>query len=431
MPVQNGNPDSFFVAEVRRSLRDQVVWVQESPASDGQTGAFGNPASKPIRLQRSPVARTNVFLTAPAGVNQPGFFTYRPIFDPSPPLTPPTQAPVLTDGGGAGVLPRGTYQVVYTYITSAGEVGMSPPSNALDVQSNRILTLAPITGIPNGVTSVRVYFTSSPGGAASIGLNVSNPGPLPVVNNATAQTNLVFAGDGSLPALVITDTGELFFPIAPATGTISISYQSARFSDQQVIDALYEGLDVLWPEIWTPQPFDTTSILPSPIQWEYPLPATYADPRTVVQEVEIVPPSAFIIFKRMSGWRFINDSVTPSLIFERPPPPGGTVRITYTTPYTLLSQLPTQVQFLPVYYAIARLMSDQEVMRSRADDLPALTGENAGSEKGGSIQTASWWLTSMFEPNLKKLSLGFPARRSVMNRVVERLNLGPVWMGMP
>lgn len=418
----NGQPDSFFIAEVRRSLRDAPAWVQESPAGDGQTGAYGSPTSKPFRLQRSPIARTNIFLSAPVGVNQLGFVSYVPLFDPPPPIFNPITAPVLVDGG-AGAVPGGPFAVVYTYIIGGVEQGMSPPSNVLQLQANRRLQLNALTGLPATVTAINVYLITSPN------LSVGLLGQVAVTAGATPITTFNAGGNGVLPALVLTDTGELFFPIAPVSGTVSVSYQSFRFSDQQVTDALYEGLDVLWPDIWTPQPFDTTSILPSPIQWEYQLPAAYADPRTVIQEVEVVPPSAFVIYRRKSAWRFINDSTTPSLIFEVPPPPGGTVRITYTTPYTALSQTPSIVQFLPVYYALARLLSDQEIMRSRADDLPALTGENAGSEKGGSLQTAAWWMQNLFAPALHKLSLGFPARRSVMYRATERLGLGPVWTG--
>lgn len=423
----NGQPDSFFVAQVRRSLRDQAVWVQESPASDGQSGAYGNPASKPLRLQRAPIARTNIFLTAPAATTQPGFASYRPLFDPPAPIFNPTVVPAVLDGGTGGTWLAGTYQFVYTYVTASGEVGMSSPSNALTIGVNHQITFAALLGLPTGVTAVNVYLISSTANA------VGFQGQVAVTSGATnpfIMTNAV--GTGILPALIVSDTGELFFPLAPLTGTVSVAYQSSRFGDTQVLDALHEGLDVLWPEIWTPQPFDTTSVLPSPIQWEYVLPvANYGDPRTVILEVETVPPSAFVIFTRLSAWRFINDSNAPTLIFERPPPVGGTVRITYATPYTLLSQVPPVAQMLPVYYALARLLSDQENMRSRADDLPALTGENAGAEKGGSLQTASWWLQSMFATTLNKLSLGYPAARAVKYRAIERLNLGPIWRSAP
>lgn len=424
MAVQNGLADAYFVAEVRRSLRDQPVTVQESPATDGQTGALGNAASKALRLQRAPILRTSAAITAPLAVNQPGFQRYTLLFDPPSPTFNPTVTPVITDAGSGGSLSAGNYQLVYTYVLGTLEQGMSFPSAQLvGLGASHKIQVAALTNLPIAVTAINYYLISS---TAS---NIGFVGQQAVASGTAAAFVFNNPGNGVVPALLTTDTGELFFPIAPETGTVSISYQTARFSDQQITDSLYEGLDMLWPELWTPQPFDTTSVLPSPVQWEYALPAAYADPRTVIHEVEVRPPSAFIIYRRLSCWRFINDSVTPTLIFDRPPPPGGVVRITYTTPYTLLSQLPSIAQFLPVYYSVARLLSDQEVMRSRSDDLPALTGENAGAEKGGSIQTAAWWLQSMFAPALNKLSLGPPARRSVMYRVTEKLSLGPIWQG--
>src|SRR5690349_318947 len=82
----NGQPNSYFIAEVRRSLRDQANWMNEAPAADGQTGAYGTAASKPLRLQRAPVARTTAFLTAPAGLTQPGLTAYNLLFDPPSPI---------------------------------------------------------------------------------------------------------------------------------------------------------------------------------------------------------------------------------------------------------------------------------------------------------------------------------------------------------
>lgn len=424
----NGQPDSFFVAEVRRCLRDQPVWQEESPAADGQRGAYGSSASPVLHLQRSPVGRTLIpALTAPsAGATQPGFVSYLPIFDPAPPIGMPVQTPSIADGGAGGTFPGGTYVVVYTYQISGSQFGLSFPSNALSLGANHQLTVNALSGLPNGVTAINPYVVQAPAGGSIGALST-----IPVTSNATAATTYAAPPSGGiLPALLISDTGELFFPLAPQSGSISISYQTFRFGDQQIVDALYEGLDLLWPDVWTPQPFDTTSVLPSPVQWEYVLPAAYADQRCVIQEVEVRPPSAFIIYTRKSGWRFINDSVAPTLIFERPPPPGGVVRITYAIPFQKLADVPTIAQFLPIYYAVSRLLADQEVMRSRADDLPALTAENAGAEKGGSTQAAAWWLQNMFYPALKKLSLGFPARRAVMSRVVEKLNLGPIWQGM-
>src|SRR5690348_3382682 len=108
MTATNTQPDSYFVAEVRRILRDQPTWTNDSLASDGTVAAF-TAASKPLRLQRQPLIRTTPFLTAPGATSgQPGFSSYTPVFDPPAPTFLPTQAPVLSDGG-AGSLAAGNY----------------------------------------------------------------------------------------------------------------------------------------------------------------------------------------------------------------------------------------------------------------------------------------------------------------------------------
>lgn len=367
-------------------------------------------------------------MTAPASsAGEPGFTAYNPVFDPPQPVQFPFTAPVISDGGAAGTFAAGTYQLTYTYTVSGIEYGMSVESNALTIAANHKITFGALANVSTLVSQLNVYVTTSNGS------NVGLLGTIPVAAGATAATTFSAPPAGPafvVPAQVISDTGEVFFPNPPATGTLSIQYRTFRFSDQQVTDALYDGLDLLWPDLWNYQPNDQTSVLPSPVQWEYPLPAQYADLRAVITQVEVRPPSAFLTFKRISGWRFMDDPVTPTLIFERPPPPGGTVRIRYVLPFTLLSDVPSIAQMLPVYYAVARLLADQEVMRSRADDLGALTAENAGQEKGGAQQVAQFWLQTMFAPALKKLSLGPPARRDIVNRVAERLSLSGIWQNM-
>lgn len=431
LALGNGLPDSSFVGEVRRIFRDQGRYVQEAPGADGQRGGLGSAASSPIKLQQAPVLRTAVAITAPSGANQPGFASYLPVFDPLPPTSGFLPTPVLT-AGGAGIYAGGTYQVVLTYQVGATEVGMSSPSNALSLAPGLSIVLGALAGLPSAVTAVNVYLVTSPGGP----VNVGKLGQVAVVTGATPPTTFNVSGSGVLPVLIITDTGELWFPLPPTTGSIEIQYQTARYSDQQMLEALYEGLGMLWPEIWTFQPYDVTSVLPSPVVYEYTLPAVpYADPRTKIVQVEVRPPQAWVRYRRISGWRFNHDPVAPTLIFEKTPPTGGQVRIQAVQPYQNLADVPgvggTGILLppanLPVYYAVARLLADAEVMRSRSDDLPALTAENAGSEKGGNLQTAQFWLQTMFAPELNKLSIGKPARRMIAHRVVERLGLSSIW----
>lgn len=225
-----------------------------------------------------------------------------------------------------------------------------------------------------------------------------------------------------------TDTGEIIFPAAPGTGTMAINYQRVRFGDTQVLDALTEGLNMLFPEIWNPN-VDTTSIPLSPVQLEYNLPLVFRDQRVTITEVELQPPGGFLRSYRTSQWRVLADTVTPKLIFSSLKPAGqqmiGTCRISYSGPFSTLAQVPTIAQYLPVYYAVAKLLMDQEVMRGRSDDLPAQTAENA-SPAGSALNTASYWM-ERFYFETSRLNIGEPARRSVTDRSVERLGLSTFW----
>src|SRR6266566_5441682 len=209
----------------------------------------------------------------------------------------------------------------------------------------------------------RIFVLTAPGGAYTV--DFDDPTFIPAVG-PPAHVN------------IITDTGEVIFPAPPATGTLAVTYQSVRFSEAQVSAALYEGLQLLWPEIWNPIT-DTTSILVSPTQYEYALPAVFQDQRVVLLSVEYAPPSGIIRYFKTSLWEQVRDSANPVIKFSRIPPIASTVRLTYVPPIGNgnLGQTPTQAAHLPTYFALARLLLDQDTMRTRSDDLPALTGEAA------------------------------------------------------
>jgi hypothetical protein len=69
---------------------------------------------------------------------------------------------------------------------------------------------------------------------------------------------------------------------------------------------------------------------------------------------------------------------------------------------------------------------DQETMRGRSDDLPALTGEGA-TPAGNAINTSAYWL-QQFSTQLTRLGISEPARISVVGRAVERLGLSEMWV---
>jgi hypothetical protein len=125
-------------------------------------------------------------------------------------------------------------------------------------------------------------------------------------------------------------------------------------------------------------------------------------------------------------WRVLEDIANPTLIFSQLPPIASTVRLTYTQPFQALSEIPGQCMHMPIYFAVAKLLMDQEVMRTRADDIQALApGENA-SQPGASLSTAAYWM-DRFSNDLKKLALDLPARRSIEDRTVEALGLSEFW----
>jgi hypothetical protein len=298
---QNGQPDSYFIARIRRELRDKPrTWPEQIP-TDGVSGTLTAAGFGPYQLKRAPVVASGVVLTAPGG----------------------------------------PYTVVYDTPPAAGQVE------------------------------------------------------------------------------IITETGEIVFPAAPAAaGNILVTYQSARFSDTQILEALSEGMNIIWPEIWNPQR-DIATIQLSPVSFEYPLPAVFADQRAVMLEVEYMPPSGIVRSYRKSDYRILDDIVQPLLIFQRHPGAVGTIRLTFTVPFSTLAQVPTIAMHLPIYYAMVRLMADQESMRSRSDDLPALTGETP-APPGTALQIAEFWLGQFFQ-QLNRLDIGEPMRTSVRSRVTEKL----------
>lgn len=217
---------------------------------------------------------------------------------------------------------------------------------------------------------------------------------------------------------VVTDTGEFYFATPPAGGQpILITYQAVRYGDQQIKDALSDGMMEMWPEIWLPQ--TDTSILFTPSFTEYTLPAIFNDPRVEILRLEVQPPSGILI--SLTTGKFDRQGLT-TLIMGRGWPAGSTIRITYNSPYVNLSDLEQQVEQLPVYYATYKLLMDQETMRTRQNDLVAMTGEGSSAPEVSS-KTAQLWLTR-FETAKKHLAMRAPIRGVVPDRSVEMLESG-------
>lgn len=423
---QNLLADAVFIAKVRRNLRDFPTGFTEKPATDGLSGALVA-GSKPFRLPRPPIYKNGALplVTAPGGAYSGVPNSYLPVFDAPLPPAGTLAAPVIADGGAGGALPAGDYMVFWTLagVGAAAASLPSPLSNKVTIAINRKLT---VTGLPNPIPAGGINVYIGPSSALPYDPPAASWGfALFIAGGAAGPYQVVLPGSGVSPVFMNSETGEVVFGSPPKTGTLAASYQGSRFSDDQITDALYEGLNNLWPEIWNPA-VNTTQIQLSPTQFEYGLQSLFADQRAIILEIEYSPPSGFIRYYRTSLWRTTEDIVNPTLIFTELPPISSIVRITYCTTFANLGATPTQVQHLPVYYACARLLADQETMRSRADDLPALTGE-AANPPGTSLAAAAYWL-QRFQEQLPKFAMDEPARRSVADRTVESLGLSNFWV---
>jgi hypothetical protein len=323
-----------------------------------------------------------------------------------PPVASPTYA-----GIGGGTYAAGNYLVVTTFVQSGVEsIGNPPVTVALT--ANQQLQVGGLSGLAATITAVKTYLVSSNVNLINDNLIVTQT---PVAGVTTAASSAGPPGVGSLPAYINSDTGETWFLYPPNSGgTIQLSYQAARFSDQEVTDALYEGLYLLFPEIWQPQ-LDT-SLAFSPTTTEYTLPAVFNDPDVILYDLEMQPPSGILISIETGMWRRQGLS---TLVVNRGWPSGSIIRLTYNAPYLALSDLELELAPAPTYYAAARLAADMETARSRQNDLVALTGEG-GSQTGAGSSLVQLW-TTLFE-NYKNRRKRQPPHRSIVpDRSVELL----------
>ena len=243
-------------------------------------------------------------------------------------------------------------------------------------------------------------------------------------------SNPIITLDGAAQAVVLdvtpigtqvafnTEQGE-FYTVAPtATGhTLAVTYQASRYSDTQILEALKDGLAEMWPEIWVP--VTDTSLMTSPMFTEYTLPAQFNDPRVYPTMVEVQPPSGILVSLPTGMWRIQGET---TLVLLRGYPAGSVIRITYNGQYANLSDLEGQVVQLPVYYANYKILLDQESMRTRSNDLAALTGEN-GAAPEIAAKTAGLWL-QRFQSGVQRLAVAPPVVLMVPGRSVELLESG-------
>jgi hypothetical protein len=309
-PNPNGNPDSFFIARVRRDIKDVPVTLKDPFTGDGITGGF-SAGAQPWRTSKQPI------------------------------INPTREA--LQPGAGVVVTVAAAVQtIVY-------DSAVTPPAGTVNV---------------------------------------------------------------------ITETGELYFGTVPTAGqAILVTYQAARNGTQAILEALTEGMNQLYPEIYQ-EAVDTTTVVLTPTTTEYTLASIFNDPRVEVTQMEVAPPSGIITYFDTGLFETVgaNEGI---LRVAQAWPPGSVVRLTYNAPYQALSDVETQAMWLPVYYAISTLQEEQEVARSRQADLIALAGEG-GTKPGDAAATADRWMNK-FLAGKAQLARPEPTSKTVKDRIVERL----------
>lgn len=216
----------------------------------------------------------------------------------------------------------------------------------------------------------------------------------PLVQDTTGPVNYVVVDYPTVPAAgqvqVNYDTGEFTFQAAPTNGhTIQISYQTCKWRDQAILDALMDGLRAMFPTCG--KTYVDNSLQITNLQWDYQLPAWFNDPRSKIIQIEI------------------NDLNQPTEPYKLAPPgeervglgilhlpwaqrygTTAVLRITGWGPYLRLADLEPQLYNLPVWSALGSLLPKKETKRIREDTMvPA--AQLGAAQPTLHLQTGDYW----------------------------------------
>ena len=202
------------------------------------------------------------------------------------------------------------------------------------------------------------------------------------------------------------DTGLITFYAPPPADVNSVIcyHNQVRWRDGVIMAALYEGLQDLYPTVWRNAQY--SGITMQVLQWDYPLPPDFLDPRVRVRKMAIREiPSSTNPFLEIN-WAFSVYGNPPMMRLLRSQvfSPGATLQIEYAAPYRSLSDLETQAAPAPIYYAMSVLMAGKESQRTRQDGQTVAADTNAQPPQY-LMQTAGYWM-SMYRQ--KKASLARP-----------------------
>lgn len=198
------------------------------------------------------------------------------------------------------------------------------------------------------------------------------------------------------------DTGELIWATAPTSGhTIAYSYQTCKWRDQPILDALVDGLRAMFPAVGK-----TYTDISLPIQvnvWDYQLPAWFADPRSRIISLEIADP--FIPSQPFKVAPPGEDRIGLGLLhlpWSQRYSPTARVRIVGWGPYLRLGDLEPQLYNLPIYYALGVLLPKRETKRIREDTVVPVAQLGA-AQPSLHMQTGDYW-TRRFDVALANLA---------------------------
>jgi hypothetical protein len=196
-----------------------------------------------------------------------------------------------------------------------------------------------------------------------------------------------------------------------ARGTTAATHANAAaisirpgFLDQEILDALNDGIDACYPYVYKEVLDTSLTILNNTYEYTVPfLPSTSVYiPRIWKVEIKVL---ADFAWRRISDWT-VPRGATPTLRFKDIPFPGSAVRINGYGPFphlanasdTLDAQFPSTANNLPVLYAVAELLASGEAGRVRLSS--GAVDDREQATRVGSSMAASGGLQQRFQSAL-------------------------------
>jgi len=240
-----------------------------------------------------------------------------------------------------------------------------------------------------GAAPISVQFPKI-NGSATTGDNT------PLVSDVTASPPINYTVvdyptvPGASQVQVNYDTGELLWSAPPTNAhTIQASYQTCKWRDKSILTGLIDGLRAMFPVCG--KTYTDTSIPIVTNQWDYQLPAWFADPRSRIISIEIADP--YIPTEPFRPAPPGEERVGLGLLhlpWAQSFSPTARLRIVGWGPYLRLADLEPQLYNLPVYYALGVLLPKRETKRIREDTIVPVAQLGA-AQPTLHLQTGDYW----------------------------------------